>query len=106
MDSLTGRTIRWTFDDCPMAGVAIEHAFFPDGSVSWTIMSGEHKDASRREKAYVAVKVSDRVWAISYLAASGHTLTAVLNLDDGRVYGFGSDEKTLTAMDGRFEMRQ
>ena len=105
MDSLTGRTITWTFDDGPMADIAIEHAFFPDGSVTWTIISGEHKGASRREKAYAAMKVSDRVWAISYLAASGHTLTTVLNLDDGRLYGFGSDEKTLTALHGQFEIQ-
>jgi hypothetical protein len=105
MDSLIGRTIRWTCDDGPMAGVTIDREFFPDGSVSWTIVSGEHKGASRREKACATVKASDQIWVMSYLAASGHTLTAVLNLDDAQVFGFGSDEKTLTAVRGSFEIR-
>ena len=104
MDPLAGRTIKWVFDDGPMAGVNIEHAFHEDGGVTWTLIDGEYKGASAREKAYAAVQVSERVWAVSYLAASGHTLTVVLNLDDGRLYGFGSSEKSWEAMRGRFEL--
>jgi phenolic acid decarboxylase len=104
MDSLAGRTITWTFDDGPMAGTSIEHSFNSDGTVTWTMLDGEFKGASVREKSYAAVKVSEKVWAISYLAASGHTLTVVLNLGDGRMYGFGSGDKSWEAMHGRFEL--
>jgi hypothetical protein len=104
MDSLTGRTIKWIFDDGPMAGATIEHSFNSDGTVTWTVLDGEMKGATRREKSYAAVEVSERTWAISYLAASGHTLTVVLNLDDGRMYGFGSSDKDWSALRGRFEL--
>ncbi len=104
MDPLAGRTITWTFEDGPMSGTSIEHAFNPDGSVTWTLLDGEFKGATAREKSYAAVKVSERVWAISYLAASGHTLTVVLNLDDRRMYGFGSGDKSWESMQGRFEL--
>jgi hypothetical protein len=49
------------------------------------------------------MKVNEKTWALSYLAASGHTLTVVLNLDDNRMVGFGSDEKAWVPMRGRFQ---
>jgi len=105
MDTLSGKTIIWTFDDGPMAGVKIEHAFGTDGSVTWTIADGPHQGASVREKAYGAVKVSDGVWLVSYLSASGHTLTVALNVPDGRVFAFGSDNTSWVGpMHGRFAL--
>ncbi len=104
MDSLAGKTIRWSFVDGPVPGVTFEHAFGEDGSVTWRIMDGEHKGASRREQPYAAVKVNERTWAISYLSASGHTLTVVLNLDDHRAIGFGSDDKSWYPLTGSFEL--
>ncbi len=103
MDSLTGKTIRWIFDDGPMAHMNIEHTFDAEGGVTWRILDGPHKGASQREKSYGAVKVNDKTWAISYLAVSGHTLTVVLNLDDGRVAAFGSNDKSWELIQGRFE---
>ena len=104
MDSLAGRTIRWTFDDGPMAGMAIEHSFDADGSVTWRMVDGPHQGAMAREKAYGAVKVNESVWAVSYLAASGHTLTAVLDFDQGRVYGFASNGSSWELQRGRFAL--
>lgn len=104
MDPLAGRTIKWTFDDGPMAGTSVEHSFNADGTVTWTFLDGEYRGASKREKSYAAVKVSERTWAVSYLAASGHTLTVVLNLDDGRAYAFASNDKSWESMRGRFEL--
>ena len=104
MDSLTGRTIEWTCDDGPMAGVKIEHTFDADGSVTWRIADGPDKGASRKEKSYGAVKVNDKTWVLSYLAASGHTLTVVLNLEDRRVIAFGSNDISWELMHGRFEI--
>ena len=103
-DAIRGKTIRWTFADGPMAGVPVEHTFNKDGSVVWRIVGGSMKDASAREKEYAAVKISEDVYAISYLAASGHTLTVVLNFSDKRMTGFGSNEKSWTAMKGTFEV--
>jgi len=103
-DAIRGKTIRWTFSDGPMANVPVEHTFDEDGSVTWRIVSGSMKGASAREKEYAAVKISEDVYAISYLAASGHTLTVVLNFHDRRLTGFGSNEKSWTAMKGTFEV--
>jgi hypothetical protein len=50
------------------------------------------------------VKVNEGTWAISYLSASGHTLTVVLNLDDHRAIGFGSDDKSWYPLTGSFEL--
>src|SRR5215510_3360084 len=70
MNTLTGKTIRWTFADGPVAGVTFEHVLHEDGSVTWRYVGGEHKGATAREKSYAAVKVNDKTWVISYLAAS------------------------------------
>lgn len=103
MDSLTGKTIAWVFDDGPMAGVKIHHDFNADGSVTWRFVDGPHKGASVREKRYTAFNVNEKTWVVSYLAASGHTLTAVLSLDDGRMFAFGSNQTEWEGMHGRFE---
>ena len=104
MDSLVGRTIRWVFDDGPMAGTTVDHRFGQDGSVTWSIHDGPHKGASMREETYAATAVNDKTWVVSYRAASGHTLTAVLNVDDHGMLGFGSDQSTWVPMRGKFEL--
>ena len=87
VDSLSGKTIRWTFIDGPVAGITFEHTFHEDGRVTWRYVDGEHKGTELTEKSYSAIKVNEKTWVISYLAASGHTLTVVLNLDDGNGVG-------------------
>ena len=104
VDTLAGRRIRWTFDDGSMPNTTFEHLLGADGTVTWTILDGEFKGATRREKSYAAIKVSERVWIVSYLAESGHTLTVALNLDDGRTVAFGSSDKSWEASRGRFEL--
>jgi hypothetical protein len=39
------------------------------------------------------MKTADGVHVVSYLAASGHTLSVVVDFNTGRVIGFGSDSK-------------
>ena len=34
-DPIRGKTIRWTYDDGPMAGKSFEHTFGDDGVVTW-----------------------------------------------------------------------
>jgi phenolic acid decarboxylase len=104
MDSLTGKTIRWRFVDDPTAGTTYEHSFNADGTVTWRIVDGQYKGATAKEKSYGAVRINDRTWAISYLGASGHTLTVVLNLDNGRMVGFASNEKSWYSLNGTFEV--
>jgi hypothetical protein len=104
MNSLASKTIRWKFVDGPTAGITFEHLFHDDGSVTWRAVDGPYQGASRKEKSYAGIKVNDRTWAISYLAASGHTLTVVLNLDDGRMVGFGSNDKEWSSQSGTFEI--
>jgi len=102
MDSLSGRTVRWRFDDGPAAGITFDHSFSPDGTVTWRIVDGEGQGASARESPYAATKVNDKTWAISYRGASGHTLTVVLNLDDHRAFAFASNETSWFDMRGQF----
>lgn len=104
MDLAAGRTIKWTFDDGPMAGVPIEHDLHADGSITWRIVDGPHKGVSRREEPFDARRVSENVWTLSYRAASGHTLTVVMNAADGRLTAYGSDNASWEPMSGRFEI--
>ena len=106
MDSLAGKTIRWVFDDGPLAGVTFDHSFDGDGSVTWRMVDGQHQGATAREKSYGAVKVNESVWAVSYLAASGHTLTVILDFDEGRVYSFASNATSWESSHGRFTLMQ
>ena len=102
IDSLAGRTIAWRFDDGPMAGTNFEHLLAPDGSITWRVTDGPHKGASAREKSYMAEKVNDATWVVSYISAAGHTLTVVLSLDVERATAFASDSGSWFAMHGRF----
>ena len=104
MTSLSGKTIRWKFVDGPTAGITFEHTLDPDGSIVWRALDGAYKGASRREKAYGAVRVNDQTWAVSYLAESGHTLTVVLNLANHQATGFASNDKTWQQISGTFEV--
>jgi len=63
-------------------------------------VDGPQKGATATEKSYAAVKVNDKTWVVSYLAASGHTLTVVLNQDDGKAIGFGQNDKSWTPLTG------
>lgn len=102
MELLTGKTIRWTLDDGPMPGVTFSHEFDAEGGVTWHIVDGPQKGASRREQSYGAFKVNEKTLVVSYLAASGHTLTVALSLDDGRAFAFASNDTSWVPMHGRF----
>ena len=43
MDSLRGKTLRWTFTEGPVAGTLFEHTFQDDGSVVWRVLEGQGK---------------------------------------------------------------
>lgn len=101
-DPLSGKTIRWTFTDGPIPA-SFEHTFRKDGSLVWRVLDGPMKGGSGEEKKYSTTRVADDVYAVSYLAASGHTLTVIMNLREKRVWGYASSEKTWFALHGTMD---
>jgi phenolic acid decarboxylase len=104
-DSLPGKVIRWTCTDGPMPG-SFEHTFSDDGTVVWRILDGPMKGGSAKEKKYTAFRVSSDVYSISYLAASGHTLTVILNMKDKQMFGYASNDKEWIALRGTVDSVQ
>ncbi len=119
-DPIRGKTIRWTYDDGPMKGKTFEHRFAEDGTVTWKEAGGaapapkpptngstKKGKASEDSKAkYEAIPINDDVYAVSYLAGSGYTLTSILDFDSGTVVGFASNEKDLGPLRGKFEVAE
>ena len=106
-DPVRGKTLRFSFSDGPTAGKTYEHRFHEDGTVTWrdTAASpkpGASNEAGNRPK-YAAMKVAQDAYAVSYLSASGYTLTVVLNFDDHRLAGFASNDKQWFPVKGGFE---
>jgi len=98
-----GKTIRWTFSDGPMAKKTFEHTFEKDGTVTFReITGGTEGKPSRAEKSEIAT-VGEDVYAVSYLASSGYTLTVVLDYRTGHLVAFASNEKELSVHPGTFE---
>jgi MoaF N-terminal domain len=102
MKSLIGKPIRWTFVDGPMPNTTFEHLLHENGSVTWRILDGQYAGATKTEKAYALVHINAHTSAISYLAASGHTLTVILDLDNGQATAFASSDTSWDALRGTF----
>jgi hypothetical protein len=112
--AIRGKTIRLTWTEGPTKGTTHEHVFHPDGTVEWHGIDGPEKKsapdqprkgASVQEKAkYAALPVADDIYAVSYLAPSGYTLTVVLNFRDHRMVGFASGAKEWYPLRGTFEV--
>jgi len=118
-DPVRGKTIRWTYDDGPMAGKSFEHTFGEDGTVTWHETGAQNKprpptngqrkagQGSTEPKAkYEVAPVNDDVYAVSYLSGSGYTLTSVLDFAGGTVVSFASNEKELVVQHGTFEVAE
>lgn len=103
--SLSGRTIRWTFEDGPTAGATYEHTFGPDGKVTFTKM-GDHGKSGKpgSGKEYASFEVAPGVELVSYLGDAGYTLTVAMNFDTGRLYGYASSEKEWHPLTGTMEV--
>jgi hypothetical protein len=106
MDWLREKTLRWIFTDGPVVGTLFEHTFHDDGSVVWRYLEGQGKEHSAREKRYATMQVTEDVHTVSYLAASGYTLTVVLSLATGRMFGFASNNTEWYPLTGTFEVVQ
>jgi hypothetical protein len=101
---IVGKTIRWTYSDGPMPNKAFEHTFEEDGAVSYSVVGGKPGTKPTREKKYEVAAVGHDVYAVSYLASSGYTLTSVLDFESGNVVSFASNEKELVVQHGTFEV--
>ena len=100
---LAGKKVRWTYDDGPVKGKVFEHRFGGDGMVSYhEVKDGQASDIGG-EKAvkYEVAPVSDDVYAVSYLASTGWTLTTVVDEKSKRIVSFASNEKQLVPQRGR-----
>jgi hypothetical protein len=118
-DPVRGKTIRWTYEDGPMAGKRFEHTFGNDGTVTWRETGDDRgtkppsngkqktgKPATEAKAKYEVAVVNPDVCAVSYLAQSGFTLTSVLDFDSGTVVSFASNEKELVPQRGAFEVAE
>jgi hypothetical protein len=102
---IRGKTIRLTWTEGPTKGATHEHVFHADGTVEWRALEGSQKgDMTKERPEYGAMKVADGVYAVSYLAGSGYTLTVVLNFQEKRMVGFASGAKEWYPVRGTFEV--
>jgi phenolic acid decarboxylase len=103
-DRIVGKTLRFNWDDGPTKGMSHEHVFNADGSVDYRkVDDGAAMGKTTHEKKFGSVRVTDDVYVASYLAASGFTLTVVLNFADGTIAGFASNDKQWFPVKGTFE---
>jgi MoaF N-terminal domain len=103
---IRGKTHRWTWTDGPTQGKIHEHVFHDDGTVEWRDADASQKagSAPKERPEYAAIKVAEDVYVVSYLAASGFTLTVVLNFQDHKMVGFASGAKDWHPVQGTFEV--
>ena len=104
-EAIRGKTVRLTWTEGPTRGATYEHVFHQDGTVEWRDADAAGESGAAKERpAYAAVEVADGVYAVSYLASSGYTLTVVLNFRDQKVVGFASSAKDWHPVRGSFEV--
>lgn len=111
--AIRGRTLRWTWTAGPTTGTTHEHVFHEDGTVTWRVVDGARASPDRAaagsqamEGRYAAERVTDDVHAVSYLAASGYTLTVVLDFGTHTMVGFSSTNGHWSPGKGTFEIVQ
>ncbi|MDB4956450.1 MAG: hypothetical protein JWO36_4019 [Myxococcales bacterium] len=97
-----GKTLRFKFNDGPMAGKTFEHAFDDHGTVTWKMLGGEGKPS--KPTKYELAHVNFDVFAVSYLGDAGYTLTTILDFNTGLLVAFASNEKSLVKQHGTFEV--
>lgn len=111
-DAVRGRTIRFTWTDGPTKGKTYEHVFHDDGTVEWRdagqseqfAAENPPRQAAKERPPYAAMKAAADIYAVSYLASSGYTLTVVLNFQDQSIVGFASGAKEWYPLRGRLEV--
>lgn len=95
-----GKTLSLTFKDGQMAGKTVEHVFHTDGTLDF-FMTDAPETKSHVDK-YEVAKVSDDVYAVSYLGTAGYTLSLVLNFASDHLIAFSSNDKMMQMQHGSF----
>jgi hypothetical protein len=111
--AIRGATLRWTWTEGPTSGKTYEHVFHEDGTVEWREVGGQRSAAPAKESGragkeperapYAAFEVRPDVFAISYRASSGFTLTVVLDDATGDIVGFASNSDSWFPVRGTSE---
>ena len=101
-DPIKGKILSLHFTDGQMAGKTIEHAFHRDGTLDF--FAAEKPGAASHVAKYELAKVSDDVYAVSYLGTSGYTLSLVLDFANDSLVAFSSNEKMMQMQHGSFEV--
>jgi hypothetical protein len=110
--AIRGKTIRYIWQKGPTQGKTYEHVFHPDGTVEFREIGGAadsgggvtgSKVAPERVP-YAAMEAAPDVYAVSYLADNGYTLTVVLDFRTRRMVGIASGGKTWVPVEGIFEL--
>jgi hypothetical protein len=107
--AIRGTTMRWAWNEGPTKGQVHEHIFHKDGTVEWReagkASGAKGGSAGGTERPpYAAFEVTPEVYAVSYLAPSGFTLTVVLNFATRQLVGFASGKDQWFPVSGTFEV--
>lgn len=105
--------MRWAWSEGPTKGKVHEHVFHDDGTVEWREVGGAApKKAGGEDSAspaapervpYAAFDMAPEIYAVSYLAKSGFTLTVVVNLATKQLVGFASNDEAWFPVRGTCE---
>jgi len=101
-----GKTVRWKWTEGPTAGSTYDHTFEKDGSVVFReVKAGVPQGKGTRVQQYGSYEVAPNVELVSYLHEErGFTLTVAMNYDNGKMYGFASNDKQWFPVAGTFEV--
>ena len=103
MDSLRGKRYDLKTDRWPGRSSSTRFMMMAAScGASWKVREMGH----RRMRSYATMQVTEDVHTASSFAASGHTLTVVLNLATGRMFGFASNNTDWHPLTGTFEVVQ
>jgi hypothetical protein len=100
---ITGHTLRWKFQDGPMAGRSFDHTFSRNGGLMFREVDGDPNAKPGVADQYEVASLGQDVHAVSYLSNSGYTLTVVLDYRTKKLVAFASNEESLTMQHGTFE---
>jgi hypothetical protein len=100
---ITGNSLRWTFQDGPMAGKSFDHTFSRNGGVVFREVGSDPNAKPGSADQYQVASLGQDVHAVSYLTGSGNTLTVVLDYKTKKLVAFASNEKSLILQQGTFE---
>lgn len=100
---ITGQSVRWSFQDGPMAGRSFDHTFSRNGGVTFREVGSDPNAIRGSADQYQVASLGHDVHVVSYLTSSGRTLTVVMDFKTQKLVAFASDEKSLTLQHGTFE---